>query len=150
MQIITQNKKAYFNYSIDAEFEAGVELKGSEVKSIRSNKIGIEGSYGEVIANEVFVNNMYIPEYSKTSFTKISEFRKRKLLLHRSQINKIIGKIQQKGYTLVILSVFLNDKNLIKIKIGIAKGKKLYDKRQTLKEKEASREEARIYKKSTL
>ncbi len=139
MELIQTNKKAYFEYFIEDTFTAGIVLKGSEVKSIKSGHISINESYVSIKNNEVFIKNCYIKAYSNAhTATKIDEKCERKLLLNKSEIEKIRKKTEVKGYTIIPLKVFLKN-NLVKIEIGICKGKKLYDKRETIKNREISR-----------
>ncbi len=143
-KVVTQNKKAIFNYFIEERFEAGIILKGSEVKSLRQNKVSIEDSHAANSGNEVFLYNSHIAEYDKANQFNHESRRPRKLLLHSKEIKKIIGKIRLKGYTLIALSLYFNNKNVAKVELGLAKGKKLYDKRESLKEKDWKRDQGRI------
>lgn len=143
-KIIAQNKKALFNYFIEERLEAGIVLKGSEVQSLRQGKASIEESHAADTGNEVFLYNCHIAEYEKANRLNHSTRRPRKLLLHKKEINKIIGKTKIKGYTLVALSMYFNKKNKIKIELGIAKGKKLHDKRESIKEKDWKRDQSRL------
>ena len=143
-KVIAQNKKALFNYFIEERLEAGIVLKGSEVQSLRQGKASIEESHAADTGNEVFLYNCHIAEYEKANRFNHSTRRPRKLLLHKKEINKIIGKTKIKGYTLVALSMYFNKKNKIKIELGIAKGKKLHDKRESIKEKDWKRDQSRL------
>ncbi|ABE04820.1 SsrA-binding protein [Rickettsia bellii] len=143
-KIIAQNKKALFNYFIEERLEAGIVLKGSEVQSLRQGKASIEESHAADTGNEVFLYNCHIAEYEKANRFNHSTRRPRKLLLHKKEINKIIGRTKIKGYTLVALSMYFNKKNKIKIELGIAKGKKLHDKRESIKEKDWKRDQSRL------
>lgn len=144
-KIISKNRPASFNYFIEDRAEAGIVLKGSEVKSIRLGKINIEDSYIDLIGNELFFLNMHIALYDNaTKFATHSTREPRKVLLHKKEIKKFIGKIKQKGYSLIPLSMYFNKKNIIKLEIGLGKGKKLHDKRESLKEKDWNREQSRI------
>ncbi|WP_341764372.1 SsrA-binding protein SmpB [Candidatus Tisiphia endosymbiont of Beris chalybata] len=143
-KIIAQNKKAYFNYFIEEKIEAGIILTGSEVKSLRQGKASIEDSHAENSGNEVFLYNCHIAEYDKAGRFNHSTRRTRKLLLKVGEIRKIIGKIRLKGYTLVALAIYFNKKNIAKVELGIAKGKKLYDKREAIKAKDWKRDQARL------
>ncbi|WP_419235457.1 SsrA-binding protein SmpB [Rickettsia endosymbiont of Nabis limbatus] len=143
-KVIVQNKKALFNYFIEERLEAGIVLKGSEVQSLRQGKASIEESHAADTGNEVFLYNCHIAEYEKANRFNHSTRRPRKLLLHKKEINKIIGRTKIKGYTLVALSMYFNKKNKIKIELGIAKGKKLHDKRETIKEKDWKRDQSRL------
>lgn len=143
-KIIAQNKKALFNYFIEEKLEAGIVLTGSEVQSLRQGKASIEESHAADTKNEVFLYNCHIAEYEKAGRFNHTTRRPRKLLLHTREIKKIIGKIRIKGYTLVALSMYFNRKNKIKVELGIAKGKKLHDKRQSIKEKDWKRDQSRL------
>lgn len=143
-KIITQNKKALFNYFIEERFEAGIVLKGSEVQSLRASKANIEDSHAANDGSEMMLYNAYIAEYDKAHQFNHTSRRPRKLLLHKSEIRKIISKIRIKGYTLIALSLYFNEKNMAKIELGIAKGKKLYDKREVIKAKDFERERSRM------
>ena len=133
------NRKAKFNYFIEEEIECGIELLGNEVKSIREGACNIKDSYATIKNNEVFVINMFIKKYSHTSIFNESETRSRKLLLHKKEIKKLKEKIEKEGYTLIPLKVYFN-KNRVKIELGVCKGKKLFDKRESIKEKDLERE----------
>jgi SsrA-binding protein len=143
-RIVAKNKKAYFDYFIENNFEAGIVLKGSELKSIRLGKISIADSHASESGGEMYLYNCHIAEYEKASRFNHETRRPRKLLLHRREIQKILGKIKLKGYTLVALSIYFNKKNKVKVDIGLAKGKKQHDKRESIKEKDWNREQGRI------
>lgn len=132
------NRKARFNYFIIEEIECGIELFGSEVKSIRNGDCNIKDSYGVIRNNEVYLINMFIKNYKEASIFNKEETRKRKLLLHKKEIIKLKEKIEKEGYTLVPLKVYFN-RNKVKVLLGLCKGKKTYDKREVLKEKEIKR-----------
>ncbi len=132
------NRKAGFNYFIIEEIECGIELFGSEVKSIRNGNCNIKDSYGVIRNNEVYLINMFIKNYKEASIFNKEETRKRKLLLHKKEIIKLKEKIEKEGYTLIPLKVYFN-KNKVKVLLGLCKGKKTYDKREVLKEKEIKR-----------
>jgi SsrA-binding protein len=136
LKIISRNKKATFNYFIEETFEAGIVLKGSEVKSLREGKTNIEDSHADYSKGELTLFNCYIAEYEKANQFNHNARRPRALLLHKKEIRKIIRKIKIKGYTLIALSMYFNEKNKVKLELGIAKGKKLYDKREDIKEKD--------------
>lgn len=142
---IANNKKAYFDYFIEDEYEAGIALHGTEVKSLRMGHCSVKESYIRVENGEVFVYGMHISPYEKGNLFNRDPLRVRKLLLNRYEINKIGGKLQQKGYTLVPLSVYLKG-NLVKVKIGVARGKKLYDKRESIAKKDQKREAEKEFK----
>ena len=128
-KLIANNKKAKHEYFLEEIFEAGIVLKGTEVKSIRKGKVSIKEAYCSIDKGEVYINNMNVTPYEFGNRYNMDPIRKRKLLLNRKEINRLIGKIKEKGYALIPLSVNLR-KGLIKIDISLAKGKKLYDKRQ--------------------
>jgi SsrA-binding protein len=130
------NKKAFYNYDIEDTLEAGIVLYGSEVKAIRAGRLNFKDSFIRIIKNEVFILNMHISHLDTTNaMYRPEENRDRKLLLHRKQIDKLFQKVTKDGYTIVATKIYFNDKNILKLNIGIAKGKKLYDKRETLKQK---------------
>ena len=132
------NRKARFNYFIIEEIECGIELFGSEVKSIRNGNCNIKDSYGVIRNNEVYLINMFIKNYKEASIFNKEETRKRKLLLHKKEIFKLKEKIEKEGFTLIPLKVYFN-KNKVKVLLGVCKGKKNFDKREVLKEKEIKR-----------
>ena len=146
MQQITENRKAYHNYFISDETEAGIILEGSEVKGIRSGHMSISESFVTIKNGECFLHNAYIRPYEKTASFKPEPLRTRKLLLHKSEILRLQKKLEAKGFTIVPLKVYINKKNIVKIKIGLGKGKKLYDKRETLKQKTIQRDLQRYTK----
>ena len=148
IKIIAQNKKAYHEYEIEDKIEAGIVLAGSEVKSLRFSKASINESYAHSIGNEIFILGANIPEYNKAKSFKHFPIRQRKLLLHKREIKKLIGLIKRKGHTLIPLSLYFNKKNIAKILLGIAKGKKKHDKRETIKQRDWERDKARILKNS--
>ena len=134
-----KNKKAYFDYFIEEEIEAGIVLKGTEIKSIRDGKANIKDCYAIIKNNEVFLLNMYIDKYDDASIFNHDERRTRKLLLNKKEILKLRDKVEISGYTLVPIKLYLKN-NKVKILIGVAKGKKNYDKRESIKEKDIKRE----------
>ena len=134
-----KNKKAYFDYEIIKEYEAGIELKGTEIKSIRNGSVSLKDSFARVKNNEVFVINMYIAKYEQGNIFNHEERRERKLLLHKKEILKIKQAIEVEGYSLIPLKLYFK-KNHAKLLIGVAKGKKLYDKREALKKKALEKE----------
>lgn len=136
--IIANNKKAYFDYFIEDKYEAGIELKGSEVKSIKQGQTSIKESFVRIIKEEVFIMGMSVVPWTHGSVYNPEERRVRKLLLHKKEIRKLHEKVMQKGYTIVPLDVHLS-KGRVKITIALAKGKKNYDKRETLARKEQER-----------
>ena len=139
IKLIANNKKAYHDYFIEDTWETGISLHGTEVKSLRMGKCSIKESFVRIEKGEVFVYGMHISPYEKGNIFNRDPLRVRKLLLHRSEINKIVGKIAEKGYTLVPLKVYFKG-SLVKVEIGLAKGKKLYDKRADIAKKDIRRE----------
>ncbi len=144
-KLVANNKKAYHDYFIDDKIEAGIELFGTEVKSIRMGKCSVKESFIKIEKGEVFVYGMHVSPYEKGNIFNKDPLRVRKLLLHRSEIMKLNGKITQKGYTLVPLQVYFKG-SLVKVEIGLARGKKLYDKRADLAKKDQRRELERDFK----
>ena len=144
-KLIANNKKAYHDYFIEDTWEAGISLAGTEVKSLRMGKCSVKESFIRIENGEVVVYGMHISPYEKGNIFNKDPLRPRKLLLHRYEINKITGKIAEKGYTLVPLQVYFKG-SLVKVEIGLAKGKKLYDKRQDLAKKDMKREAERDFK----
>ncbi len=146
-RIIAKNKRASYEYFIEDEYEAGIVLEGSEIKSIRTGKVNIEDSFIEFDKNgELFLINSYIAPYKLATLFNHEAKRKRKLLLNRREINKIMNKIKLKGLTCIPLVLYINSKNFAKIKIAVVKGKKLYDKRESIKERDFQREKAALLK----
>ncbi|HCY87220.1 MAG TPA: SsrA-binding protein [Desulfobacteraceae bacterium] len=139
IKLIATNKKARHNYHIDDEYEAGIVLAGSEVKSIRGGRVSFKDSYADIKNGEVWLRQLHISPYKYAYNANHDSLRNRKLLLHNYEIRKLIGKIKEKGYTLIPLKIyFKNDK--IKVLIGLGKGKKLYDKRESIKQKDIKRD----------
>ncbi len=145
MQTISNNRKAHYDYQIIEEIEAGIVLKGTEVKSLRFNKANITSSYAFEQNGEFWVSDMHIPQYKAANMNNHDPKRIRKLLLHKRQISKIIGTLKIKGLSLIILSVFFNSNNIAKIKLGLGKGKKKYDKRETIKQRDWQRSKQREF-----
>ena len=145
IKLIENNKKAYHDYFIEDTWETGISLHGTEVKSLRMGKCSIKESFVRIEKGEVFVYGMHISPYEKGNIFNRDPLRVRKLLLHRSEINKIVGKIAEKGYTLVPLKVYFKG-SLVKVEIGLAKGKKLYDKRADIAKKDIRREAEKEFK----
>jgi SsrA-binding protein len=145
IKLIANNKKARFDYFIEDTYEAGVVLHGTEVKSLRMGKCSIKESFMRIENGEVYIYNMHISPYEKGNIFNKDPLRVKKLLLHKFEINKIVGQIQQKGYTLVPLTIYLKDSR-VKMEIGIARGKKLYDKRQDIAKKDQKREAEKDFK----
>ena len=147
VKLISKNKKAWHSYTISTEYEAGMVLVGSEVKSLRSGNVNLKDSYAQVKNGEVFVHQMHIGQYPYAHHGNHDPLRPRKLLLHKYEIRKIVGKINEKGHALIPLSIYFKG-GRIKMKVGLGKGKKLFDKRETIKNREAQRELDRINKHS--
>ena len=145
MKLIANNKKAYHDYFILETYEAGIALHGTEVKSLRMGKCSIKEAFIRVENEEVFIYGMHISPYEKGNIFNKDPLRIRKLLLHKYEIRKLLGKTKEKGMTLVPLKVYLKD-SLVKVEIGLAKGKKLYDKRQDIAKKDQQREAQRDFK----
>ncbi len=146
IKIIATNKKARHNFQIESEYEAGIVLVGTEVKSIREGRVSFQDAYADIKNGELFLRQLHISPYKYAYYTNHETHRTRKLLLHRYEIRKLSSKIKEKGYTLVPLKIFFkNDK--IKVLIGLGKGKKLYDKRETIKRKDVQRDLDRERKK---
>lgn len=144
-KLIANNKKAYFDYFIDDKFECGIALAGTEVKSLRMGKCSIKESFIRVENGEVFIYGMHISPYEKGNIFNKDPLRVRKLLLHKPEINKMLGKTKEKGMAIVPLKVYFKG-SLVKVEIGLAKGKKLYDKRQDIAKKDQKREAERDFK----
>lgn len=143
-KIVAQNRRARFDYYIVEEFEAGIILTGSEVKSLRFGKASINESHAGEMTGDIYLFNANIPEYGKASHFNHEPKRPRKLLLHRRQIQKLIGAIQRKGMTLIPLSVYFNQKGFAKVALGLGKGKNVADKRETIKERDWNRDKSRL------
>ncbi len=138
IKIIAKNRKARFNFEIMETFEAGIELKGTEVKSIRQSKLNMSDGYASIDNGEVILKQVHISPYEHGNIFNVDPLRPRKLLLHKKEISRLIGETTQKGYTLVPLSVYLK-RGIVKVELGLAKGKKLHDKRESLAKKDADR-----------
>lgn len=145
IKIIANNKKARHEYFIENTYEAGIELSGTEVKSVRKGSVNLKDSYAAVDKGEVFVYNMHISPYEQGNIFNKDPMRTRRLLLHKYEINKLIGYVQQKGYTLVPLSIYLKG-SLVKVQLAVAKGKELHDKRHAIAERDAKREMERQFR----
>ncbi|PKL11074.1 MAG: SsrA-binding protein [Spirochaetae bacterium HGW-Spirochaetae-6] len=146
MKIISQNKKARFNYEILETYEAGVVLTGSEVKSIRNGHVNINDAFARFIRGELYLVNANISEYRFSNLLNHEPTASRKLLLHKVEIKKLLGKVQEKSYTLVPLKMYFNARNRIKLEIALGRGKKLHDKRDSIKEKDLNRDSQRELK----
>ncbi|MGM0378561.1 MAG: SsrA-binding protein SmpB [Bacillota bacterium] len=138
-KLISNNKKAKYEYHIKDTIEAGIVLSGTEVKSIRQGKASIKEAYAEIVEGEVFVNGMHISPYEKGNRYNKDPLRNKKLLMHKREIKKLHKYVQQKGYTLVPTKLYINDDGRVKIEIALAKGKNLHDKRRTLAKKDSKR-----------
>ena len=147
VKLVANNKKAYHDYFIEDKYEAGIELFGTEVKSIRMGRCSVKESFIRIEKGEMFLYGMHINPYEKGNILNKDPLRTRKLLLHKSEIAKLGGKIAEKGFTLVPLQVYFKG-SLVKVEIGLAKGKKLYDKREDLAKKDQRREMDRALKES--
>ena len=145
MKLIANNKKAFHDYFIEDTYEAGISLAGTEVKSLRMGKCSIKESFVRVENGEVYIYGMHISPYEKGNIFNKDPLRIKKLMLHKNEINKITGQIAQKGYTLVPLEVYFKG-SLVKVEIGLARGKKLYDKRQDIAKKDQKRQAEREFK----
>ncbi len=143
---VATNRKAYHDYFIEEKFEAGIMLQGTEVKSLRDGRVNLQDSYASVKGSEVFLHHCHISPYSHGNIMNHEPLRTRKLLLHRKEINRLLGKTQQQGLTLIPLRIYFSKRGLAKVELGLAKGKKLHDRRETLKTREASREVERAMK----
>jgi SsrA-binding protein len=145
IKIVAQNKKAGHDYFIEDTYEAGIVLTGTEVKSVRMGKVNLKDGFARIVNNEVYLYNMHISPYEKGNIFNKDPLRTRKLLLNRHEINKLMGYVTQKGYTLIPTKVYLKH-GLIKIELAVAVGKKLYDKRETIAKKDAKREIEKHFK----
>ena len=145
LKLVANNKKAYHDYFIDEKYEAGIELHGTEVKSIRMGKCSIKESFIRIENGEVFVYGMHVSPYEKGNIFNKDPLRVKKLLLHKAEINKLAGKVAEKGYTLVPLQVYLT-RGKVKVEIGLARGKKFYDKRADIAKKDMKREAEKEFK----
>ena len=148
LKIICNNRKAKFNYFFNEFFEAGIALKGSEVKSLRDGKANISEAYAVDEQGEIFLLNSHIPSYKESSYNNHDPKRNRKLLLNKREINKLIGKVNREGYTLIPTKLYFK-KGKAKIEIAVAKGKKHYDKRQVKKKRDWDREKAKFFRKTS-
>ena len=145
VKLVANNKKAYHDYFIEDKFEAGIELFGTEVKSIRMGKCSIKESFIRIERGQVYIYGMHISPYEKGNIFNKDPLRVRKLLMHRAEINRLDSKLAEKGLTLVPLQVYFKG-SLVKVEVGLARGKKLYDKREDIAKKDARREVERDYK----
>ncbi|TKS60011.1 MAG: SsrA-binding protein [Nitrospira sp.] len=145
-KVIATNRKAYHDYFIEEKFEAGIVLQGTEVKSLRDGRANLQDSYASVRDGEVFLHHCHISPYSHGNIMNHNPIRVRKLLLHKKEINKLLGKTQQKGLTLIPLRIYFSKRGQAKVELGLAKGKKQYDRRESIKTREASRDVERALK----
>ena len=143
---IATNRKAHRDYEVLESLECGIELKGSEVKSLRAAKINLNDSFAHFEGPEIFLYNAHISPYAQASYLNVDPDRHRKLLLHKKQIERIKGKLTQKGLTLIPLKIYFNSRGFAKIELGLCKGKKLYDKRETVKRRETDKLLRRVIK----
>jgi SsrA-binding protein len=146
MKIITTNRKARHEYTVVETIEAGIALKGTEVKSLREGNANLQDTFASIERGEVILHNMHISPYSHTSDRSLDPRRDRKLLLHKNEIRRLIGKVREKGLTIVPLKVYFNDKGVAKIELALAKGKKTYDKRRDIADRDAKRDMQRALK----
>jgi len=145
IKLIAQNKKAFHDFFIEETFECGIELVGTEVKSLREGRVNLKDSYASISNGEVYIKNMHISPYEKGNIFNKDPLRERKLLLHKYEILKLVGKIKEKGYSLIPTKVYLKN-SLMKVELALAKGKKLYDKREDIARKDAKRDMERKLK----
>ncbi|EJD7535632.1 SsrA-binding protein SmpB [Listeria monocytogenes] len=144
-KLVAQNKKARHDYAIEETFEAGIVLQGTEIKSVRNARVNLKDSYARIDKGEIFLHNMHISPYEQGNRYNHDPLRTRKLLLHKKQISRLIGETKESGYSIVPLEMYIKD-GYAKVLIGVARGKKKYDKRQDLKQKEAKRDIERAFK----
>ena len=144
IKVVAENRKARFNYAIEDTVEAGVVLTGTEVKSVRGGKTTIAESYADAKDGEIWLVNANIPEYLQANRFNHEPKRLRKLLLHKNEINRLAGAIEREGMTLIPLKMYFNERGMIKLQLGLAKGKKLHDKRDTEKKRDWEREKGRL------
>jgi len=142
-RVITVNRQAYHDYFVEETIEAGIVLTGTEVKSVREGRVNLRGAYARIAGGEVWLEGAHIAEYEHGTYMNHDPMRRRKLLLHRREINRLTGRIQTKGLTLVPLKLYFKD-NHLKVELGLCRGKKLYDKREAIKKREMERELARV------
>lgn len=145
-KVIAQNRSAYYNYEIEEKIEAGIVLTGSEVKSLRAGKANISDGFADTDGTNIYLRQIHIAKYGAANRWNHEETRVRTLLLHRSEIRKLIGKLKTKGLSLIPLTLYFNDKNRIKVELGLGKGKKKHDKRESEKKRDWDRQKGRILK----
>ena len=143
---VATNRKAYHDYFIEEKFEAGIMLQGTEVKSLREGRVNLQDSYASVKGDEIFLHHCHISPYSHGNIMNHEPLRTRKLLLHRKEIDKLLSKTKQQGLTLIPLRIYFSKRGLAKVELGLAKGKKQHDRRESIKTREASREVERAMK----
>ena len=148
-KLIGSNRKAFHDYAIEEKIEAGLVLKGTEVKSLREGRVNLREAYATVVEGKAILHNCHIGEYSHGNITNHDPLRPRGLLLHKKEIQKLIGKVQQKGLTLVPLRMYFNPRGMAKVELGVARGKKHYDRREAVKQREAGREMDRALKQAS-
>ena len=144
-KVISKNRKARHDYDIEETYEAGIVLTGTEVKSVRNARVNLKDSYARIDNNEIFLYNMHISPYEQGNRFNHEPLRIRKLLMHKMEISRLYGKIKEKGYALIPLKIYLT-KGLVKIELGLARGKKLYDKRRDIAERDSKREVERVFR----
>jgi len=142
VKVISVNRQAYHDYSVEETYETGIVLTGTEIKSIRAGKVNLRGAFARIKSSEIWLENSHIAVYDQGTYMNHDPLRNRKLLLHRRQINQLIGKVQTKGLTLIPLKLYLKGDHA-KVELGLCRGKKLYDKREAIAERDAEREMAR-------
>jgi SsrA-binding protein len=145
-KVVATNRKAFHDYFIEEKYEAGIVLQGTEVKSLREGRVNLQDSYASVRDGEMFLHNCHVSPYSHGNIMNHDPTRVRKLLLHKTEINKLLGKTQQRGLTLIPLRIYFSKRGHAKVELGLAKGKKLYDRRESIKAREAGREVQRAIK----
>src|SRR5262245_12992 len=145
-KVVATNRKAFHDYFIEERYEAGIMLQGTEVKSLREGRVNLQDSYASVKGAEVFLHHCHISPYSHGNIMNHEPLRTRKLLLHRKEIKKLLGKTQQQGLTLIPLRIYFSKRGFAKVELGLAKGKKQHDRRESIKTREASREVERAMK----
>ena len=145
-KIVATNRKAYRDYTVLETMECGIELRGSEVKSIRQGRVNLDDSFARPENNEIILYNTHISPYEQASYLNVEPARPRRLLLHKNQIRKLIGQVAQRGFTLVPLKVYFSGQGFVKLELALCKGKKLYDQRETLRRREADLEMRRAIK----
>jgi len=145
-KVVATNRKAYHDYFVEEKFEAGIVLRGTEVKSLREGRVNLQDSYASATGGELFLYHCHISPYSHGNIMNHDPLRARKLLLHKKEINKLLGRTQQKGLTLIPLRIYFSKRGQAKVELGLAKGKKQYDRRESIKAREAGREVERAIK----